>query len=294
MKKIYILITILVSVFVLTSCTTTETEENFSLIYDRLDQEWVSRDEMKTLRVAMDLKYPPFETVDEMNTPEGISVDIAYAFGEFIGRDVEIVNTSFGAIIPALESGEVDIAIASMSYTEARDEKVDFSDYYFYFKIITLVNKSWAKSNGITENSSIDDLATSGGSFTGIASQVSVSIPESYGLEVLEAADLATATENVVQGTADVLLMSANPVVQAYKANPEETMVVWSSWKSSPIAMAVQEGNSELQELANEFIATFKSKPEGGGFYDFLKTRWDAVILENLGSYGLDFYINED
>jgi len=294
MKKIYILITLLVSVFVLTSCTTTETEENFSLIYDRLDQEWVSRDEMKTLRVAMDLKYPPFETVDEMNTPEGISVDIAYAFGEFIGRDIEIVNTSFGAIIPALESGEVDIAIASMSYTEARDEKVDFSDFYFYFKIITLVNKMWAESNGITEDSSIDDLANSGGSFTGIASQVSVSIPESYGLEVLEAADLATATENVVQGTADVLLMSANPVVQAYKANPEETMVVWSSWKSSPIAMAVQEGNSELQELANDFISTFKPRPEGGGFYDFLKTRWDAVILENLGSYGLDFYINED
>jgi len=107
----------------------------------------------------------------------------------------------------------------------------------------------------------------------------------------LEAADLATATENVVQGTADVLLMSANPVVQAYKANPEETMVVWSSWKSSPIAMAVQEGNSELQELANEFIATFNDE---GGLYDVLKTKWDAVILENLGRFGLDFYINEN
>lgn len=268
MKKIFLLITVLASIFVMSSCQASD-----------------------PLRVAMDLRYPPFETVDEMNTPEGISVDIAYAFGEFIGRDVEIVNTSFGAIIPALESGEVDIAIASMSYTEARDEKVDFSDFYFYFKIITLVNKTWAESNGITEDSSIEDLANSGGSFTGIASQVSVSIPESYGLEVLEAADLATATENVVQGTADVLLMSANPVVQAYKANPEETMVVWSSWKSSPIAMAVQEGNSELQELANEFIATFNDE---GGLYDVLKTKWDAVILENLGRFGLDFYINEN
>ena len=38
------------------------------------------------LRVAMDLRYPPFETVDNGNNPEVISVDTARAFGEFLGR----------------------------------------------------------------------------------------------------------------------------------------------------------------------------------------------------------------
>ena len=268
MKKIITIFVLLVSIFTLAAC---ESEG--------------------PLRVAMDLRYPPFETVDTMNNPEGISVDIAMAFGEFIGREVEIVNTAFGSIIPALEAGEVDIAIASMSYTEARDEKVDFSDFYFYFKIITLVNKAWATTEGITEDSTIDDLVNSGGNFTGIANQVSASIPAEYDLDVLEAADLATAVENVVQGTADVLLMSANPVVQAYNANPDETMVVWSSWVSSPIAMAVQEGNTELQQLANDFIATFNDE---GGMYDTLKATWDSEILAQLGRFGLDFYINED
>lgn len=268
MKKIVTLLVILVSVFTLAAC---ESEG--------------------PLRVAMDLRYPPFETVDEMNNPEGISVDIALAFGEYIGREVEIVNTSFGSIIPALEAGEVDIAIASMSYTEERDEKVDFSDFYFYFKIITLVNDTWANANGIDEDSTVEDLKNSGGRFTGIANQVSASIPAEYDIDVLEAADLATAVENVVQGTADILLMSANPVVQAYNANPDETMVVWSSWVSSPISMAVQEGNSELQELANEFIATFTDE---GGMYDQLKETWDEEILAQLGRFGLDFYINED
>ena len=45
-------------------------------------------DEEGPLRVGMDLRYPPFETVDGENTPEGISVDVAYAFGEFIDREV--------------------------------------------------------------------------------------------------------------------------------------------------------------------------------------------------------------
>lgn len=289
MKKILSLFVLLTSVFVLASCTTTETEESATLVYDRLDQEWVSRDEMKTIRVAMDLRYPPFETTDTNNEPTGISVELAYLFGEFIGRNVEVVNTAFGSIIPALQANEVDIAIASMSITEARDEVVDFSNVYFYFKIITLVNEEFAATNNITEDSSIEDLINSGGSFTGIANQVSASIPASYDISVLEAADLATAVENVVQGTADILLMSANPVVQAYAANPDTTMVVWSPWVSSPIGMAVNEGNAELQALANEFISTFNS-----GIYDYLKDLYDAEILETLGRFGLEFYINEN
>ena len=268
MKKILSLFVLLTSVFVLASC---EAED--------------------PLRVAMDLRYPPFETVDDLNNPEGISVDIALAFGEFIGREVEIVNTAFGSIIPALQAGEVDIAIASMSITEARDEVVDFSNPYFYFKIITLVNKDFAAANNLNEDSSIEDLRNSGGSFTGIANQVSVSIPASYGISVLEAADLATAVENVVQGTADILLMSANPVVQAYAANPDETMVVWSPWVSSPIGMAVNEGNAELQALANDFIATFT---EPGGIYETLSAKYDNTIKTTLGRFGLEFYINEN
>jgi polar amino acid transport system substrate-binding protein len=289
MKKILSLFVLLTSVFVLASCTTTGTEESTTLVYDRLDQEWVSRGEMKTIRVAMDLRYPPFETTDTNNEPTGISVELAYLFGEFIGRNVEVVNTAFGSIIPALQADEVDIAIASMSITEARDEVVDFSNVYFYFKIITLVNEEFAATNNITEDSSIDDLINSGGSFTGIANQVSASIPASYDISVLEAADLATAVENVVQGTADILLMSANPVVQAYAANPDTTMVVWSPWVSSPIGMAVNEGNAELQALANEFISTFNS-----GIYNYLKDLYDAEILETLGRFGLEFYINEN
>jgi polar amino acid transport system substrate-binding protein len=268
MKKILTLIVLLTSVFVLAGC---EAEA--------------------PLRVAMDLRYPPFETVDGMNNPEGISVDIALALGEFIGREVEIVNTGFGSIIPALQAGEVDIAIASMSITAARAEVVDFTDPYFYFKIITLVNKDFAAEKNITEDSSIIDLRNSGGTFTGIASQVSTTIPASYGITVVEAIDLSTAVERVVQGDADILLMSANPVVQAYNANMSDTMVVWSPWVSSPIGMAVNKGNAELLALANEFIATFN---DDGGLYDVLSAKYDTQILATLGRFGLQFYINEN
>ena len=269
MKKILFLLTLMISVFVLSAC---------------------GRDE-SVLRVGMDLKYPPFETVDLDNDPEGISVDIALAFGEFLGREVEIVNTDFGSIIPSLQAGEIDIAIASMSITTARQEIVDFSNPYFYFKILTLVNQEFATANGIDEDSAVEELlAVEGTRYVGIASQVSASIPQSYGKQVTEATDLGTAVESVAQGTADVLLMSANPVVDGYKANMETTLVMWDPFVASPIGMAVQKGNTELLEKANEFIATFDDE---NGLYSVLSTKWDAILLERLGRYGLSFYINE-
>ena len=270
MKKILLSLAVVLFIAILSSC---------------------GKKEEDVLRIGMDLQYPPFETVNGSNVPEGISVDIAYAFGEFLGREVEIVNTNFGSIIPAIQSGEIDIAIASMSITEEREESVDFTNPYFYFKIISLVNMDFATTNSITEDSTIEDLlAIAGARYVGIAAQVSVSIPESYGKTVTEATDLGTAIEGVAQGTSDILLMSANPVVNGYKANPDDTIVVWDAFVASPIGMAVKEGNSELLQQANDFIASFK---DNDGLYDQLKIDWDEVLLENLGRYGLDFYINE-
>ncbi len=269
MKKMILVFTIILSVVMLSACTSND----------------------GVLRVGMDLSYPPFETVDTTNEPEGISVDIAYALGEYLDREVEVVNTNFGSLIPALNSGEIDIVIASMSITAERENSVDFSDPYFYFKIISLVNQDFADANNITEDSTVEDLiAVTESTFVGLASQVSVSIPQSYDKNVIEATDLGTAVESVAQGSADILLMSANPVVDGYHANPDDTLIVWDAFVSSPIGMAVAEGNTELLAQANAFIDTFT---DTNGLYSILSDEWDAIIMAELGRYGLDFYINE-
>lgn len=243
------------------------------------------------LRVGMDLQYPPFETVDAENNPEGISVDIAMALGEYLGREVEIVNTDFAAIIPALESGEIDIAIASMSITEEREKRVDFSNPYVYFKIIGLVNKDYAEANNITADTPMAQIMDNKDTrFVGLASQISTSIPQSYGFDVLEATEKASAILSVTQGTSDVFLMSGEVVAQANAANPDTTMIVWSPVSTSKIGMAVQEGNSELLEKVNEFIAMMS---DPGGVHDQLAEKWDDTIRESLINFGIEFYLNE-
>jgi polar amino acid transport system substrate-binding protein len=246
------------------------------------------------LKVGMDLNYPPFETIDNNNIPTGISVDIAEYLGEYLERPVEIVNMGFGSLIQSVNTDVIDIVIASMSITPERALAVDFTDAYLYFQIITLVNQDFATANELTEDSTTEEiLAIEDARYAGLATQVSATIPESNGKEVTifsGTGSLGNAIKSVADGNSDIFLMSVNPVVNGFKANRTETMIIWDSWIASPIGMAVKKGNTELLEEANAFIDTMNVE---GGIYDQLRLDWNEVILTLLeGKYDFDFYVN--
>ena len=85
----------------------------------------------KTLTVAMELAYPPFETKDDAGNPSGVSVDFMKDFGAAYGYDVVIENTAFDGLIPMVQTGKADCLMSSITITDARKESVDFSDPYY-------------------------------------------------------------------------------------------------------------------------------------------------------------------
>lgn len=245
------------------------------------------------LKVGMDLQYPPFETFDDQRDPSGISVDTAQALADYLGLELEVINMDFSTLIPALETGAIDIAIASMSITEEREKKVDFSEPYFYFKIIGLMNADFAKTNKLNQNTSADDLwAISSTRFIGLAGQISTSIPESKGFKVAQSVDKGSAIMEVSQGQADVLIISPEVVFPANKAFSDTTAVINSPLDISPIGMAVTEGNKILLKKANDFI---KEMNNPGNINDLLREKYNPAIEEMFGpGVTMDFYIDEN
>ena len=71
------------------------------------------------LRVGMELSYPPFEMRDESGAPSGVSVEIARALGDSLGRAVDIQNLPFDGLIPALKTSKIDLILSSMTATPA-------------------------------------------------------------------------------------------------------------------------------------------------------------------------------
>ncbi len=244
------------------------------------------------LKVGIDLKYPPFMYLDDNGVPAGLEPDLSRAFGEYLGKEVEIVNTDFSMLIASLETGEVDIVISDMSVTEERKQKLDFSTGYRYGRIPVLVNKSFYDEKEITDEMSPEEFfALDGLKAIGLSGTFATTIPGDYGVEAAEATEIATAIIEVTTGSSNVIVGSY-VIFGDHAANPDTTEIFLGLDQYSTSAFAVKRGNTELLEKANEFIHTLY---EDGGLYEELAEKYDEVIHEVFFSekYGLDFVVTK-
>lgn len=76
--------------------------------------------------------YPPFTYKSADGSWTGFEVELAGAVCTEAGLDCQITPTAWSGIIPALNSGKIDLIMTSMSITEERDKVIDFSDPYYY------------------------------------------------------------------------------------------------------------------------------------------------------------------
>ncbi len=84
----------------------------------------------ETLRVGMECTYAPFNFKNEDGKLMGYDVDVAKGISGLISADLEFVCQKWDGMIPALLANKFDLVIASMSITNKRLEKMDFSDTY--------------------------------------------------------------------------------------------------------------------------------------------------------------------
>lgn len=101
----------------------------------------------KVLRVGTEPAFAPFEFQKEGSDEfTGFDMDLIRAIGTKLGYKVEISSMGFDALIPALNSGNIDVAIAGMSITDERKKVVVFSDPYYTSGLIVMVKKMMIQS----------------------------------------------------------------------------------------------------------------------------------------------------
>lgn len=227
------------------------------------------------LRVGVEAKYPPFESVDEKGEFVGFDIDLARALGASLGRPVRFVDMGWDSLIPELEAGRIDLICSGLSWTAERAERIDFTKPYAQSPMSVLVNAKRAAA--VTRLAQLDDpgieIAVQRGT-TGEKKAKAAFAKARF----REYEDENSAATEVGTGRADAFVYDYLSVAKHHARYPETTRVLEESLGAEDYCIAVRKG-SPLRAEIDRFLDEAK-RP--GGTIDGLMDRWLPGAREKL------------
>ena len=101
----------------------------------------VAAEEAPPLRVGMAPNYPPL-AFKKHGKLKGMEVDFAKRLEPALNRKVEIVETEWEELGPALEAKKIDMVMSGTSITEERKQKFNFTEPYLTVGQMVIVRKA--------------------------------------------------------------------------------------------------------------------------------------------------------
>ena len=223
----------------------------------------------KVLKVGTEPTFAPFEFQKEGSKEfDGFDMDLVRAIGKQLNMKVEILNMGFDALIPAINAGNIDLAIAGMSITPDRRKAVDMSDPYYVSGLVVVVGKDNAAVK------SVNDLNDKG-----IAVQIGTTGAE-------RAAKVPGAKVKNFNTNAEVFLELKNkgveaviidkPVAEYFLATgggKDYAKIVGDTMEAESYGISLKK-NSPLTKEINKALLDLKKNGE----YDKLYTKWFGAV----------------
>jgi len=258
-----------------------------TLLVGCASQKSSENEDKKVLRVGMECAYAPFnwtQSSEEVSNGDkavpiygtsdyayGYDVMLAQKLADELGWELEIHKVDWSSIVLGMNSGDYDVIIAGMGYTEDRDKSVDFTDPYYIRNNVLIVNSEGTYANAktlsdFTGASSTTQLGT-------IWEQYVPQIPEVNQLtyyettsEVVMAVSMGAADCGVLDEPTAMSAAIANSNIKYIKLDDTDGFTI-PEGQSLNVCVAVKEGNSELQKSLNDALDTIK---------------WDEVKMVDL------------
>ncbi|SDC05979.1 amino acid ABC transporter substrate-binding protein, PAAT family [Pelagirhabdus alkalitolerans] len=188
---------------------------------------------------------------DDDDELTGYDVEVMKEIGERLGLDVQFEVMGIDSMLPAINSGRVDVAINDIEATDSRREQFNFSEPYKYSYSTMVVRES--DYSGIH---SLEDLEgkRAGGGATTIYSQIA----EHFGAEVVTYGNASNEAylSDVSNEQTDVVVNDYYLSTFGVAAFPDFDIMIHPDLKFHPTeqAIAMPEGEDELTEAINETL----------------------------------------
>ena len=247
--------------------------------------------------IAMECAYAPYNWTqtddsngavpikDSSDYANGYDVMIAKKICEANGWQLEILRSDWDSLVPAVQTGMIDAAIAGQSMTAARSEQVDFAGPYFYASIVCVTKAD----SQFADAQSISDL--SGGTCTAQIATIwyDQCLPQIQGAQIQTAAETAPAMLMALEtGMVDFICTDMPTAQGAVAAYPDLKILNFSGTdgdfqftdeeraENVNIGISVRKGNTGLVEAINNVLSTMTED-------DFNEMMAEAIAIQPVG-----------
>ena len=197
----------------------------------------------RKVRLGTEGAYTPFNFVDKAGELKGFDIDIGNALCRAMEAECEWVTQDWDGIVPGLLARKYDAIVASMSITEERRKKVDFTNKYY----VTPARFVRKRGSGIE----IDEESLAGRTVGVQRATVAENfLRDNYG----DVVDIkAYGTDLVIADSVVLLegLLNTDGGRDAEFVGPDFTD---SRWFGEGIGIAVRKGEDELLGMLNDAI----------------------------------------
>lgn len=211
----------------------------------------------KTIRIATEGAYPPFNYTNADGSIAGFDVEVAKALCAQMQADCEIVAQDWDGIIPGLLAQKYDAVIAGMSITPERQAKVDFTEPYFANTMVWLTD-----TTSDFDPNAISNLTLGGQRSTTPGAYLQDNYEGVDGNTVQLYDNYDNAYLDLKSGRSDAVLAEKVSAKAWLKDNPEGFGVVGDEIDNDDnIAIAVRQGDP-LREDFNKALSEIRSNGE--------------------------------
>jgi polar amino acid transport system substrate-binding protein len=220
----------------------------------------------KVVVVATDATWPPMEMLDANKNIVGFDIDFLKAVAKEAGFKVEFKNTAWDGIFGGLELGKYDAIISSVTITDERKKKYDFSLPYINAGQLLVVTKT---------TKGVKALADMKGKKLGaqIGTTGAMEIQKVKGVELKNYDEIGLAFEDMAAGRIAGVVCDT-PVAADYALQRAEYkakfMIVGEPFTKEQYGIVVKKGNKQLLDLLNKGITAVEKK----GINKELEKKW--------------------
>lgn len=220
--------------------------------WDKIYRRWFEQSELvdlggREITIAVENAYPPYNFVNEAGEKVGWDYDTFDEMCRRLNCVPVYVETAWDGMLIAIAAGEYDVAADGITYTEERDESVDFSMLYQAYDETLLVRTDETRFTTSAELISLDSHVVG----TQVGTTNEITAHEIFGQDNVRSYDVfGAAVEALLNGDIDAVVVD-RPAAEGYIAENSSLMTVEESLSGiQGLAFAFPPG-SDLVESIN-------------------------------------------